>query len=242
MGENRQPLKIPAPITKTDPVRLQLRRLRRHLVENLKAYDEVALINLANALRAVFQMRAELVARARSSGVNVHLKDRPLPKALKKVFGKSPYLFIALSEGVSINGATVAELIYLPGRVPTAEERAVIQKVVKPHAHSRRIGFNEWAGAAIIHVRLRAGEQAFQISREMIAKRVANVLGGSHPEGQPQPRVTRENMFDEPLLEISGMVMQDRPVLYTVLIKIAHDIVEAFHWLEKPPSSTSPLR
>jgi hypothetical protein len=63
----------------------------------------------------------------------------------------------------------------------------------------------------------------YQISRENMIRRVANVLGGSHP-------ISNEYIRDEDvaIAELMNYVSFEIPIPYFVLVKIAQDILEAF--------------
>ena len=62
------------------------------------------------------------------------------------------------------------------------------------------------------------------IPREILIKRIANTLGGSHPEGN-EPSF---NQFDNAVKHLNTKSIAERPLTYYILIKSAYDILVNF--------------
>jgi hypothetical protein len=62
------------------------------------------------------------------------------------------------------------------------------------------------------------------IPREILIKRIANTLGGSHPEGN-EPS---SNQFDNAVKNLNAKSIAERPLSYYILIKSAYDILVNF--------------
>lgn len=92
----------------------------------------------------------------------------------------------------------------------------------------KKTSFLEWLKAECIRVNYLdpdSGELTKKIiPREILIKRVANVLGGSHPEGN-EPS---SNQFDNAVKHITSKSIADRPLSYYILIKSAYDILVNF--------------
>ena len=60
------------------------------------------------------------------------------------------------------------------------------------------------------------------ISREMIIKRVANTLDGSHPSASASDA---DNIFDAPVHHLLRYIVGGLPLPYFLILKIAQDIL-----------------
>jgi hypothetical protein len=67
--------------------------------------------------------------------------------------------------------------------------------------------------------------KSLAISREMIIRRVANTLDGSHPSAATTTGGT-ENSFDPAVHHLLKYQMGGLPLPYFILLKIAQDILE----------------
>lgn len=90
--------------------------------------------------------------------------------------------------------------------------------------------FGPWLGHLAIQVNKKRedGELVrFALSRETIIRRVANAFGASHPEGGYE----MDNENDPVIRYLMEFKAIDLPLPYTVLLKIAHDILQGFSYL-----------
>jgi len=61
------------------------------------------------------------------------------------------------------------------------------------------------------------------ISREILVKRVANILDGSHPSATVKQG---ENIFDAPIIRLTAFNVGGLPLPYFILLKVAQDILD----------------
>jgi hypothetical protein len=92
----------------------------------------------------------------------------------------------------------------------------------------KKTSFLEWLKAECIRVNYMDQDTGLLtrkiIPREILIKRVANMLGGSHPEDN-EPS---SNQFDNAVKYLTSKTIAERPLSYYILIKLAYDILVNF--------------
>lgn len=88
----------------------------------------------------------------------------------------------------------------------------------------KKVKFSEWMKAEAIKVSYpdEGKLEVRSISREMFIKRVANILGGSHPEGNYET----DKYFDTAVRYLMNYYIAGLPVPFFILLKIAKDILD----------------
>lgn len=110
-------------------------------------------------------------------------------------------------------------------KTPTSKERSIIDEQAFDF---KKTSFSSWMNSLAARVMLHSTETGalcrHDISREELIKGVANVLGGSHPQGG-------HNVVNDKDLIVSHLMLYrgfSLPVPYMALMKIAQDIIQAF--------------
>ena len=92
----------------------------------------------------------------------------------------------------------------------------------------KKTGFLEWLKAECVRVNYFDADTTELtrkiIPREILIKRIANTLGGSHPEGNE----SSSNQFDNSVKNLNAKSIAERPLTYYILIKSAYDILVNF--------------
>lgn len=91
----------------------------------------------------------------------------------------------------------------------------------------KRVFFDSWLSSVVIKFNMNSenGELIrHNLSRENIIRRVANILGGSHPEGAWEA----SRFEDAAVKELMNTRVLDLPIPYLVLMTIARDIINVF--------------
>jgi hypothetical protein len=92
-------------------------------------------------------------------------------------------------------------------------------------AESSRCTYAGWMGAEAVRLSWpMSGDNSelVTISREVLVKRVANVLDGSHPSLGSDP----DNRFDAPVQYLLTCQVAGFPLPYFILLKVAQDILD----------------
>lgn len=125
------------------------------------------------------------------------------------------------SPGVEIKGMSVID------RALSPQEIKKLCEAGPPVAQKSKLSFSEWLASGVYEVP--SGEEQhphLTISREILIKRVANILGASHPAGI-EAADSGENRFDPYVLDLHGVQLADGyPATYYQLLEIANDILE----------------
>jgi hypothetical protein len=101
------------------------------------------------------------------------------------------------------------------------------EKIADKAFRLEKAKFGIWLDYPAVHLGTLNKEGKFipyVMSRENIIKRVANALGASHPRGAEETT----NSFDPAIFHLMDYTALEMPLPYLILVKIAHDILEAF--------------
>lgn len=232
-------------------VLLHLERLRRHYDVAVRTYDQVSLLDLSHSLRVWAELKQPLKEIAPSFSKSISFKTG-IPA--KKVFAAAKghnYVFSYMPGGVK-TFASNGQLVSGPGMddpsaaftigvavratpplielgkyciVSTSFDQPLIKALDAEQV--KRCTYGEWLGAEVVRVSYVNSQGALEvvaISREMIVKRVANTLDGSHPSAAGGGEI--DNMFDAPVHYLLQYQMGGLPLPYFILLKIAQDILE----------------
>lgn len=230
-------------------VLLQLERLRRHYDAAVHTYDEVALLDLAHILRVWTELKRPLLQLSPSfSTTQCFLTAIPARKVLAAARGHR-FVFSYMPGGAityASNGAlasgpqmgphdkcTVGIAVKaMPGYLELGKYcyvSAVFDQSLVKALEAESVTpctYMQWLGAEAVRLSYptRIGKlKAVSISREMMVKRVANTLDGSHPSAAAAGDI--DNAFDEPIGHLLEYKMGGLPLPYFILLKVAQDIL-----------------
>jgi hypothetical protein len=142
-----------------------------------------------------------------------------------KVLKGSKYKFLPLASGVDSPGVQIKG-IHIIDRALTPEEVKKLYDAGPPELKTTNISFSEWLGSGIYKVPDSENDGIeLAISREMLIKRVANLLGASHPIGTDDGSAG-ENRFDKYIADLHNIRLAGKnPATYYQLMEIAKDIL-----------------
>ena len=208
---------------------LQYQRLLRHYERALRDRDQISFLDLAHSLRIWVDMKAYVDEISKTDGRSLTFKNSEKQRELNNILKGSDYTYIPLASGVKSSGVEVKAITFT-NRALTPEEIKRIFELGLPKEKTTTLSFQQWLGSSIIMKNV--GTNKVSISREIMIKRVANILGASHPMGTDEGE-NFENRFDEHIKELNNIVVADGyPVTYYQLIEIADEIIEAMkEWL-----------
>ena len=208
-----------------DQFRLQFARLERHYNRAQNERDAISFLDLAHVLRVWTEMKSDVDDLARERGVSLdlpHFAPTQLEKQARKGGG---VIDLPLAGGVSGPSGTVwgVRLTLGRSRHKEIEGRPAPEP---PKAVPTKMSFADWLGAAVYWAPSDDPKhRELAISREIIIKRVANVLGASHPAGKEDSDF--ENRFDPYIKSLHNLQVWDLPATYGQLLEIAKPIIEA---------------
>lgn len=232
-------------------VLLHLERLRRHYEVAVRTYDHVSLLDLSHSLRVWTELKQPLTAIAPKFSTAISFKTAiPAKKVFKAARGHR-YVFSYMPGGV-ITYASNGHLASGPGMGPgdgdftigvavkvsplfielgkycvvsTSFDQPLIKAL--DAESTTRCTYTQWLGAEAVRVSYVNQQESLEvvaISREMIVKRVANTLDGSHPSAAGGGDT--DNVFDAPVHHLLQYQMGGLPLPYFILLKIAQDVLE----------------
>lgn len=231
-------------------VLLHLERLRRHYDAAVKTYDHVSLLDLSHSLRLWGELKTPLVKLAPKFSTTLAFKTAiPAKKVLKAarghryVFSYMPGGVITyasnghLASGPDIGGndekCTIGVAVKVSNGYVELSKYSVIstnfdQPLIKAldSEPQKRCNYVQWLASEAVRVCYPDDNDDLKtvaISREMIIKRVANTLDGSHPSAAGGANV--DNTFDAPVRHLLQYQMGGLPLPYFILLKIAQDIL-----------------
>ncbi len=233
---------------------VNLERLRRHYDMSVKTYDYVSFLDLSHALRQWVELKPKLPDLNGSFASSKLFKTASPGKKISVACKGREYVYAAFPGGIityaskgdilSIDGEPEGDMS-LAGRIRIKDgslEAAVMCIVAKglaaserraiEHCSVKRCNYAQWMSSEAMRVGYsKSGElKSLAISREMLIKRVANSLDGSHVSAESADQ-TREksNRFDGAVKAAMKYKYGGLPAPYFVLLKIAQDILDVAH-------------
>jgi len=230
-------------------VALQLERLRRHYEVAVRTYDQVALLDLSHSLRIWVELKQDLPRIAPAFATTMAFKTAiPAKKVLKAAKGYR-HVFCYMPGGVITYGAR-GHLVSGPDMGEGAGDfsAGIAVKVCEDHVWlnkfcvvgksfdqslikaleaetQTRCNYAQWMASEAVRVCYPRADGTLAnvgISREMIVKRVANTLDGSHPSLTAKEL---DNAFDPAVHYLLQYGVGGLPLPYFVLLKVAQDIL-----------------
>lgn len=231
-------------------VRIDLQRLQRHYEQVVTTYDEASLLDLSHLLRVWVELAGTLPSIAPAFGTAHTFRSAAASKPVYRAahgrkaiicYVPEPIVTFA-ADGHLVGGPGLDETVggdrfhsFLMRYTDTSLEIAnfcyidgpfdlklkeQIKEVVK-----KRMTYRNWLGSEAVRVNVADAQgviATFILSRETLVKRVANILGGSHPS----VAAVSGNMFDPAVRCLMEWRLGGLPLPYFLLLKMAHDILE----------------
>lgn len=233
-------------------VRLQFERLRRHYQNAVTTFDHVTFLDLSHTLRIWTELKRPLQELAPTFSKSVAFRTGvPSKKVTKAARGRTHVL--CYLGGAVHTLAAKSELLAGP-ELDEGQDflLGVGFKMMPPAMEFRRFAFIaghgdssllpllssenaspcnfiQWLGAEVVRVGFLSEDGTYQskaIPREILIKRVANTLDGSHASVAPDTNSSEENSFDAPIKFLLQYRIGGVPVPYFILLKIAQDILD----------------
>jgi hypothetical protein len=233
-------------------VLLQLERLRRHYEVSVRSYDQVSLLDLSHSLRVWVELKNPLTKLAPKFSTTLAFKTAmPAKRVLKAVRGKR-FVFSYMPGGVITYAhkgnvlslpdfdpetpvqSTAKIMMHIDGALELSQIGIVGMVVEQPLLKSfgvedqTRCNYAQWLGSEVVRVcyPVETGTlKVVSINREMIMKRVANTLDGSHPSAASEDNAG-DNTFDDAVHHLLQYRVAGLPLPYFILLKIAQDILD----------------
>lgn len=240
-----------------------LARLERHYKKIFDTYDEISLLDLAHSLRIWCDLQNQLGEIAPLLNRSIAFKTQESNKVLNRVINGIPHILVLLADGarthasndpfVSRHGLhgldpftvivrakwgsttfTFFQFAFIAKQLNKLEEdeleRALKCLTLKKctlkswlNAEAARWAYCDQSGAL----------KTFRLSREQMIRRVANTLGGSHPEKQANQL---EHDDDRAVHYLLHYKFGGLPLPYFILLKIAQDILSIVPKFASPNS------
>lgn len=229
-------------------VLLHLERLRRHYTAAVRSYDHVSLLDLSHSLRVWADLKLVLPNIAPAFATTLAFKTAiPAKKVLRAAHG-TRFVFSYMPGGVVTyagNGQIAsgpelgtftigASVMLRAGGAMELKNYCIVglafeQSLIKALGAENvtRCNYTQWMGAEAVRLSYPAEDGALKklaITREMIVRRVANTLDGSHPSAAGTNE-DMENSFDAAVHHLLQYQMGGLPLPYFILLKIAQDIL-----------------
>jgi hypothetical protein len=229
-------------------VQVQYERLRRHYEHAEKTYDYASLLDLSHILRIWVELKAVLPNIDKSFTSKILFKSAVPNRKILKAYKDVEYIVAFLPDGVTTHaangkmfdwkekegdfsiGGSVAQkdnwmkMTNFHFCFPNADEGT---KSITDNPKISRLNMVQWFGAEIIRINFRKKNgllETISIPREILVKRLANIMDGSHTSLEKNGDF--DNKFDEPIKFLMDFKCAGCPIPYYLLMKVAQDIVE----------------
>lgn len=211
-----------------DHIKLQFRRLKRHYVACSKKIDEISMLDLAHSLRIWVEMAQPLDELTQEKNFEVKFPNPSQNKKIKAVLKNTEFTSVPLVSTPQTNSGMQVKGLHFINKALTQEEVKKLYEAGPPQVKNTNLSFEQWLNSEILETK-NSAKQRVGIKRSIFIKRVANLLGASHPEGK-ENEDEYEHHFADPLIKkLHNMqVASGYPLTYYQLIEIAKVIVESF--------------
>jgi hypothetical protein len=222
-------------IMEFDDIGIQYYRLLRHYNFAIKNSDPISFLDLSHVLRIWVDMKSNIDNLLKNDYPSIRFKNPRKSKKVDKILKGSKYRFLPLASGVDSPGVQIKGFHFID-RALTPDEVKKLYDAGPPELKTTNISFSEWLSSGIYKVPdLENDGLELSISREILIKRVANLLGASHPQGTDIGQ-TNENRFDKYIVDLHSMKLADGfPATYYQLLEIAKDILDTLKTIFMKP-------
>ncbi|MBK9924669.1 MAG: hypothetical protein IPP66_05180 [Anaerolineales bacterium] len=214
-----------------DHILLQYNRLERHYRQSLEHKDNISFLDLSHCLRIWVDMKREVDSLVETEGVQLKLTNTTMSKSAKNALKGNKYSYLPLGSGVESPEIKVKDVMFIKGTLSLDKMKELAKKSYEAGPSTARpvlLRYSEWLASGVYEVPSQDDvHPQIRISREIIIKRVANILGASHPIGSEDDD-ERENRFDPYILELHNIKLAGGyPATYYQLLEIAKNILDA---------------
>ncbi|MCC8991449.1 MAG: hypothetical protein LM514_02410 [Streptococcus sp.] len=235
-----------------ETILIQMNRLRRHYNVVVRSYDQIALLDLSHSLRIWVELKQALVRISPKFSSSILFKTAiPARKVLKAARGHR-FIFSYMPGGVityasqgylssgpemELNSGDfttgIAVKLSDNGQIELGKYCIISTSFEQPLIKAldaevvTRCTYMQWLASEAVRVSFidpNGDLKTVAISREMIVKRVANTLDGSHPS--VAGGADTDNQFDAPVHHLLQYKMGGLSLPYFILLKIAQDILD----------------
>ncbi|MDD1621530.1 MAG: hypothetical protein LUQ11_08605 [Methylococcaceae bacterium] len=230
-------------------VLVQYERLRRHYEHTEKTYDYASFLDLSHALRIWTELKTVLPRIDKTFTSKMLFKSAVPNRKILRACSKVEYIVAFMPDGV-ISHASNGNLFSwqennkdfsVGGHIMRMGDGALKMadfyfcfpnltdgaNGISLHPKISRLNFIQWLGAEIVRINFRKKDgnlEVISIPREILIKRVANILDASHTSLEKSGDF--DNRFDEPIKFLMAFSCGGCPIPYFLLLKVAQDIVE----------------
>lgn len=206
-------------------IQLQFERLKRHHVACKDNIDEISMLDLAHSLRIVDEMSKDIDALIVGKGLEIAFPNTVKRNSVKAILNRTKFVSAPLSTSPETSSGMRLKGLFIAHGSFSHEEIKKMYEAGPPQIKNENLSFDEWLGSEVLETK--SGEGArIGISRRMIIKRVANILGASHPMGKDEEN-EYEHKFDPFIKELHSIsVANGYPLTYYQLMEIAEVIIE----------------
>lgn len=228
-------------------ININYERLLRQYEINVLKFDKPALLDLSHMLRIWVEMKNDVQTYLDINESAPIFTNYQLNGKMKKLLWGKDYIFTCFPGSITTmaandiimsssdnfdlkkftimskvkrekNGGLSFKNFLIIFSLLTSDEESIFKEI-----QGKNIQFTGWMQSEI--VKLSFNEQNLPpigISREILIKRVANILGGSHPEGNGDST----NKYDPYINKLMQYDISGLPSPYLMLLKTAKDILE----------------
>lgn len=228
-------------------LRIQLERLKRHYETVIHTNDHISLLDLSNTLRIWTELKEQIDINEFPLISAPLFKTGSPNKFTKKLFKGTDSFWISFPDGVvtfANNGALFgapqrnSNLTSIGGKIRSDNSKLIVWQVSvcnysveNEGMHDQRIHETEitkvkysyWLGSEAVRIYSEEQNELITIPRDIIIKRVANILDGSHASTENYN--DKENRFDKYIKYLMEVNCGGLSMPYLVTLKIAQDIL-----------------
>jgi len=184
---------------------------------------------LSHVLRVWSDMKLEAQRLIEEQRLALRFTHFDKTKDFKALVRGTTYTYLPFASGVAGPIGSFRN-VWFTDRVLNDEEMAAQSSVAYSTVQPREMTLSDWFGAEIIVRQLIHADGTVErlgIARDVFVRRVANCLGGSHPDGVDVEEL--DNRFDPHIRALHGLIVGEIPATFHEAIEISHDLLTILH-------------
>ncbi len=162
-----------------EELKIELKRLERHVNYLKKRFSSAVARDLAACLRNFVQLSAEIDRLITEQSWDIRFSKEALPKSIKRLRSSGSSWAVPLPGGVQSRNVQISGVVIQDRVLSPAEVRQSYEAGLSARPSRQKMSFEDWLSCCAYQVRTSKGNK--DISRKVFIDRAANLLGGTHP-------------------------------------------------------------
>lgn len=212
-------------LTLEDELRIEYKRLSRHVNFLEKRYSPSVARDLAASLRNWAQLEKQIQKLIEDEAWDIKFAKGVTSKTTKRIRSQSDSFAIPLQGSVKSKNMQIAGASIHYGKLSQEDVKKMYQEGISTKPTPQPMTLESWLNTAVYHAHVEGAKT--DIPRRVFIDRAANLLGGTHPINN-FVKSEHATPFDPYIVDSLKTQVGLWPVPYAILMESAQDLLRAF--------------